>query len=82
MPRTIYTRTTWGSDLSDLWDFAHSMRGQCWWKGGPENELAFSMGAVKLGPFKLGKDKNEVKTYKFFVHDGKVGGWVDWWASG
>eukprot|EP00904_Undaria_pinnatifida_P010635 jgi/Undpi1/6701/HiC_scaffold_20.g09180.m1 len=48
------------------------MRGQCWWKGGPENELAFSMGAVKLGPFKLGKDKNEVKTYKFFVHDGKI----------
>lgn len=50
------------------------MRGQCWWKGGPENELAFVLGAVKLGPFKIGKDKKEVKTYKFFVRDGKVGG--------
>lgn len=48
------------------------MRGQCWWKGGPENELAFALGAVKLGPFKFGKDKNEVKTYKFFVSDGQV----------
>lgn len=52
----------------------HSMRGKCWWKGGPENELEFSMGAVKLGPFKIGKDKDEVKAYKFFVNDGKVGG--------
>ena len=33
------------------------------------------MRAVKSGPFKLGKDKNEVKTYEFF-NDGKVGGWV------
>lgn len=49
-----------------------SMRGQCWWKGGPENELAFTMGAVKLGPFKIGKDKNDVKTYRFFLNDGKV----------
>ena len=32
------------------------------------------MGAVKLGPFKIGKDKTEVKAYKFFVNDGKVGG--------
>ena len=48
------------------------MRGQCWWKGGPENELAFALGAVKLGPFKFGKDKNEVKTYRFFVNDGQV----------
>lgn len=49
-----------------------SMRGKCWWRGGKENELAFMLGAVKLGPFKFGKDKNEVKTYKFFVNDGKV----------
>ena len=56
------------------WRFMHSMRGKCWWKGGPENELEFTMGAVKLGPFKIGKDKNEVKAYKFFVYDGKVGG--------
>ncbi|CBN75871.1 expressed unknown protein [Ectocarpus siliculosus] len=48
------------------------MRGKCWWRGGEENELAFMLGAVKLGPFKFGKDKNEVKTYKFFVNDGKV----------
>ncbi|CAM9904412.1 unnamed protein product [Ectocarpus sp. 12 AP-2014] len=47
------------------------MRGKCWWRGGEENELAFMLGAVKLGPFKFGKDKNEVKTYKFFVNDGK-----------
>lgn len=61
------------------------MRGQCWWKGGPENELEFTMGAVKLGPFKIGKDKNEVKSYKFFVNDGKVGFWGDdtlSWGSG
>ncbi|CAM9785307.1 unnamed protein product [Ectocarpus fasciculatus] len=48
------------------------MRGKCWWRGGEENELAFMLGAVKLGPLKFGKDKNEVKTYKFFVNDGKI----------
>ncbi|CAM9774605.1 unnamed protein product [Scytosiphon promiscuus] len=48
------------------------MRGQCWWKGGLENELAFMLGAVKIGPFKFGKDNNEVKTYKFIFNDGKI----------
>lgn len=40
------------------------IRGQCWWKGGPENELEF-MGKMKLGPLSIGK--GQVKTYKFFL---------------
>lgn len=54
------------------------MRGQCWWRGGPENELAFVLGEIRLGPFKFEKGKDEVKTYKFFVNDGEVG----WEARG
>lgn len=49
------------------------IRGQCWWKGGPENELEFSLTEVRLGPFKFSKSKDQVKTYKFFANDQKVG---------
>ncbi|CAM9761949.1 unnamed protein product [Pylaiella littoralis] len=48
------------------------IRGQCWWKGGPENELEFSLTEVRLGPFKFSKSKDQVKTYKFFANDQKV----------
>lgn len=55
----------------------HSMRGQCWWKGGIENELAFSMDAMQFGPLKIGKDNADVKTYQFFLHQGAVRRVVD-----
>lgn len=46
------------------------MRGQCSWKGGSENELEFTLGTVKLGPFTFGKGEVEAKTYSFFFGTG------------
>ncbi|CAM9176591.1 unnamed protein product [Ascophyllum nodosum] len=48
------------------------MRGQCWWKGGPENQLDFNTGRIKLGPLSINKGGDQVKTYKFFLQQGEI----------
>lgn len=48
-----------------------SVRGQCTWNGGAENELAFSISSMKFGPIKIGREQ-EIKTYKFFLSTGGV----------